>query len=144
MCIRDRRIGAEYEGVDYGDVIGEVAAELRDGCTRASDAGIISERIAVDPGIGFGKSVLQNLALINHLDRLKRETGFPTLIGPSRKSFIGRVLDMPVEERLEGTLACIVAGVLKGADIVRVHDVAEAARAVRMADAIREAPEDAS
>ena len=66
------------------------------------------------------------------------------LIGPSRKSFIGRVLDMPVEERLEGTLTCIVAGVLKGVDIVRVHDVAEAARAVRMADAIREAPEDAS
>ncbi len=141
---RDRRIGAEYEGVDYGHVIEEVAAELRDGCARASAAGIISERIAVDPGIGFGKSVLQNLALINHLDRLKRETGFPTLIGPSRKSFIGRVLDMPVEERLEGTLACIVAGVLKGADIVRVHDVAEAARAVRMADAIRQAPEDAS
>ena len=141
---RDRRIGAEYEGVDYGDVIEEVAAELRDGCARASDAGIIGERIAVDPGIGFGKSVMQNLALINHLDRLKRETGFPMLIGPSRKSFIGRVLDMPVEERLEGTLACIVAGVLKGADIVRVHDVAEAARAVRMADAIREAPEDAS
>ena len=141
---RDRRIGAEYEGVDYGDVIEEVAAELRDGCARASDAGIISERIAVDPGIGFGKSVLQNLALINHLDRLKRETGFPMLIGPSRKSFIGRVLDMPVEERLEGTLACIVAGVLKGVDIVRVHDVAEASRAVRMANAIREAPEDAS
>ena len=140
---RDRRIGAEYEGADYGDVIEEVAAELRDGCARASDAGIIGERIAVDPGIGFGKSVMQNLALINHLDRLKRETGFPTLIGPSRKSFIGRVLDMPVEERLEGTLACIVAGVLKGADIVRVHDVAEAARAVQMADAIREAPEDA-
>ena len=141
---RDRRIGAEYEGVDYGDVIEEVAAELRDGCARASDAGIISERIAVDPGIGFGKSVMQNLALINHLDRLKRETGFPMLIGPSRKSFIGRVLDMPVEERLEGTLACIVAGVLKGVDIVRVHDVAEASRAVRMANAIREAPEDAS
>ena len=141
---RDRRIGAEYEGVNYGDVIKEVAADLRDGCAHASDAGIIGERIAVDPGIGFGKSVMQNLALINHLDRLKRETGFPILIGPSRKSFIGRVLDMPVEARLEGTLACIVAGVLRGADIVRVHDVAEAALAVRMTDAIREAPKDAA
>ncbi len=141
---RDQWIGAEYEGADYSDVIEEVAAELRDGCARASAVGISDERIAVDPGIGFGKSVMQNLALINHLDRLKRETGVPILIGPSRKSFIGRVLDLPVEERLEGTLACIVAGVMKGADIVRVHDVAEAARAVRMADAIREAPEDAS
>ena len=140
----DRRVGAEYEAADYGDVIEEVGAELRLSAARAEAAGIECERIAVDPGIGFGKSVTQNLALINHLDRLKREAGFPILIGPSRKSFIGRVLDLPVGERLEGTLACLVAGALNGVNIVRVHDVPEAVRAVRMADAIRMAPEDAS
>ncbi|MEC7538602.1 MAG: dihydropteroate synthase, partial [Pseudomonadota bacterium] len=93
--------------------------------------------IALDPGIGFGKTVDQNLALLRHLDILKASLDLPFLIGTSRKSFIGRILDLPVEERLEGTAATVAAGILQGADIVRVHDVREMIRVVRVIDRLK-------
>ena len=133
----DTFIGSEYLEAKYCDVVTDVANSLRELAGRAVGAGIDRNSIAVDPGIGFGKSVKQNLALINQVDRIKRIADFPLLIGPSRKSFIGRVLDLPLGERLEGTLACLVGGVFRGAQIVRVHDVREAVRAVRMADALK-------
>ncbi len=98
-------------------------------------SGIPDEDIILDPGIGFGKTVEQNLELIDRLDEFS-QLGYPILLGPSRKSFIGKTLDLPPEERAEGTAAAVVVGIVRGADIVRVHDVSSIARAVRMADAI--------
>jgi dihydropteroate synthase len=94
-----------------------------------------ADRIILDPGIGFGKTVAQSLELLNRLDELK-VLGYPLLIGPSRKSFIGYTLDLPQDQRIEGTAAAVVIGIVRGANIVRVHDVPEIVRAVRMADAI--------
>ena len=104
----------------------------------ARAAGVVDDQIILDPGVGFGKTVTQNLAIINQLDRIK-ELGFPVLLGASRKSFIGRVLDVPVEQRLEGTAAASAIGILRGADIIRVHDVEAMARIARMTDAILQA-----
>ena len=95
-------------------------------------------QVIVDPGIGFGKTVQHNLTLIRRLGEFS-DLGCPILIGPSRKSFLGAVLDLPVEERLEGTLAACVASILSGAQIIRVHDVRPARRAAMIADAIRRA-----
>jgi dihydropteroate synthase len=97
--------------------------------------GVSRENIILDPGIGFGKSWRQELEIIRRLDEL-RELGRPILIGPSRKSFIGMVLDLPADERLEGTAAAIAIGIAKGADIVRVHDVQQMVRVCRVSDAI--------
>jgi dihydropteroate synthase len=105
----------------------------------AESNGVPPEAIIVDPGIGFGKTVEHNLSIIKHLRRFK-SLGKPVLLGTSRKSFIGKVLNVGVEEREEGTAATVVAGILNGADIVRVHDVAKILPAVRMADAIARAP----
>ncbi len=99
------------------------------------EGGIEREKIIVDPGIGFGKTVEQNLQLIRELGELK-VLGRPILVGPSRKSFIGYTLDLPPEERLEGTAAAVTIGIAKGADIVRVHDVKEMVRVARMTDAM--------
>jgi dihydropteroate synthase len=105
----------------------------------AEVAGVAPESICVDPGIGFGKTVDHNLTLIKRLDAF-RALGKPILVGPSRKSFIGALLDrVPPAERLEGTLAACVMAVVAGAHIVRVHDVAAVRRAVRVAEAIRDA-----
>ena len=142
--LADGRLGSEYVGATYAHVIEDVARELLQAVDEATAAGIARESIVLDPGIGFGKTLLQNLALINHLDRLKALVGLPVLLGTSRKSFIGRVLDLPVEERLEGTLATLAVGIARGADIVRVHDVAAAVRVARMTDAILAAPADGS
>jgi dihydropteroate synthase len=101
----------------------------------AHQAGISDKRIILDPGVGFGKTVQQNLFLLNHLDQIKA-LGYPLLLGPSRKSFIGYTLDLPVEERFEGTAAAVVVGMLRGADVIRVHDVAQMARVIKMTDAI--------
>jgi dihydropteroate synthase len=101
----------------------------------AVGAGIAEDRIILDPGIGFGKTVEQNLLLIDRLDRIKR-LGFPLLSGPSRKSFIGYTLDLPADERVEGTAAAVAVSIARGADIVRVHDVRPMARVARMCDAI--------
>jgi dihydropteroate synthase len=99
------------------------------------DAGVPWENIIIDPGIGFGKTLEQNLELVRRLDELKA-LGRPILLGTSRKSMIGLVLDLPPEQRLEGTAASIAIGIAKGADMVRVHDVKEMMRVCRMSDAI--------
>ncbi|MGZ8604706.1 MAG: dihydropteroate synthase, partial [Actinomycetota bacterium] len=104
----------------------------------ARDAGIHAERIAVDPGIGFGKDLGHNLELIRRIDEMT-DLGRPVLVGPSRKRFIGAILDLPEGERSEGTLAAVAWMVAKGAHVVRVHDVREAVRAVRVVDAIARA-----
>ncbi len=126
----------------YDDVVREVAAFLRERVAFAVDNGVAAERIVVDPGIGFGKGLDHNLALLRHLGALG-ELGRPVLVGLSRKSFLGRLLepgapaDAGTPGRLEGSLAGTAAAVLSGAHMVRVHDVLETCRAVRVADAIR-------
>ncbi len=119
----------------YRELMGDLIAYFQAVRQKAEAAGIKSENLIVDPGIGFGKDWQQNLEVLQRLEELE-VLGLPVLLGTSRKGFIGRVLDLPVEERLEGTLATLVAGVGKGVDIVRVHDVQEAVRAVRMADVL--------
>jgi dihydropteroate synthase len=135
---KDSRLGAMYEAPAYGDIIDDVRHQLSELAAQALAAGVKRERIIIDPGLSFGKTVEQNLRLINELDKLKT-LGFPLLAGPSRKSFIGRVLDLPVEERLEGTAAAVAACVLRGADILRVHDIKAMARVVKTAAAIARA-----
>src|SRR3972149_5093177 len=111
---------------------------LQDRAEAARSAGIDPDKILIDPGFGFGKTAGHNLEILKRLREFK-SLGPPPVLGTSRKSTIGRVLgDLPVEERLEGTAATVAAAILKGADIVRVHDVREMARVVRMTDAIKE------
>ncbi len=119
----------------YNDLIAEVVADLRMAIERAVRAGVDRERIIVDPGFGFGKTPEQNLELLRHLEDL-RAVGRPVLLGTSRKSTLGKVLDLPVDERLEATLATTALAVASGVDIVRVHDVRPNVRAARMSDAI--------
>lgn len=122
------------------DLVESVKRELLTRVERAIAAGIAPGMIIVDPGFGFGKDWRQNLELLRRLPEL-RALGFPILVGFSRKSTIGRVLDLPVEERLEGTLATTALAIAGGADIVRVHDVLPNARVARMADAVVRGPE---
>ncbi len=129
------QLGNAYIGAEYKNVIEDVKRELMDSVTLAREAGISDDRIILDPGIGFGKKVEHNLELINHLDEI-RALGFPTLLGPSRKSFIGYTLDLPPNQRLEGTAAAVAIGIARGADIVRVHDVEYMARVAKMTDAL--------
>jgi len=131
-------LGKSYTGAEYSDFILEILESLKNSLQRARDAGIRDDLIILDPGIGFGKSVSQNLELINRLNEIKA-LGYPILVGPSRKSFIGQVLDLPVDEREEGTAAAVVVSIIKGADIIRVHDVKRMARISRMTDAIIQA-----
>ena len=119
----------------YRNVIAEVFADLERILERAVAAGVAWQRCIVDPGIGFGKTAEHNLALLRDLAMLRR-LGRPVMLGMSRKSTIGRVLDLPAEERLEGTLATTALGIAAGVDIVRVHDVRANLRTARMADAI--------
>ena len=119
----------------YEDVVAEVIADLDHALARAVAGGCDPATLIVDPGIGFGKTAEQNLAVLGDLAAL-RSLGRPILLGTSRKSTIGKVLDLPVEERLEGTLATTALGIAAGADIVRVHDVAANLRSARMSDAI--------
>ncbi len=128
-------LGNAYIGAEYSDLIDDVKRELMESVTLARRAGIEDERIILDPGIGFGKKVEHNLELINRLDEI-RALGFPVLLGPSRKSFIGYTLDLPADQRIEGTAATIAVGIARGADIVRVHDVEYMARVARMTDAL--------
>jgi len=129
------RLGGRYVGMEYADLLEDVKRELMESVTIARAAGIPDDRIILDPGIGFGKTVEQNLELINRLDEI-RSLGFPVLLGPSRKSFIGYTLDLPPDQRLEGTAAAVAVGIARGADIVRVHDVEMMVRVARMTDAI--------
>jgi dihydropteroate synthase len=125
------------EGTHYdGDVMQEIKRSLGESVARAIGAGVPKERVIVDPGIGFGKTADQNWEVLRRLGEL-HELDQPVLLGTSRKSFIGKLLDLPAAERIEGTAATVVAGVLRGADIVRVHDVLEMTRAVRVADRLR-------
>jgi len=116
-------------------ILAKVVDDLKSGINVALEAGVPPENIIVDPGIGFGKSLEQNLELINHLTELKT-LGKPILLGTSRKSMIGMVLDLPPENRLEGNLAVTAIGIANGADMVRVHDVRPTVLVCLMSDAI--------
>lgn len=129
------RLGSAYVGAEYENLIEDVKRELIDSVDIARRAGIPDERVILDPGIGFGKTVAHNLELIRRLDEI-RALGFPVLLGPSRKSFIGYTLDLPPDQRVEGTAAAVAVGITRGADIVRVHDVLPISRVVKMTDAI--------
>lgn len=125
------------DNTDYGDLITDVLNELGQSVEIALAAGVDKNKICIDPGVGFGKTYEHNLEIINKLDRLSA-LGFPVLLGTSRKSVIGLALDLPVEERLEGTLATSVVGVMKGCRFLRVHDVLANKRAVMMTEKILE------
>lgn len=129
----------EQEPVE--DIMTEVAAGWRRSITEAESRGVSRDKIVLDPGIGFSKTQAQNIELVARLDRLSREfSDFPLLIGTSRKSFIGRLLSgAPVNKRIHGTMATVAAAVLRGAQIVRVHDVRAAVETVRVIDAIKNA-----
>ena len=116
-------------------ILAKVMSDLEMGIKIATEAGVAAENIIVDPGIGFGKTLEQNLELVNRLAELKR-LGKPILLGTSRKSMIGLVLDLPPDQRLEGNLAVTAIGIANGADMVRVHDVRQTALVCRMSDAI--------
>lgn len=120
---------------DYRDFMQDVAADLADSVYLARKAGIRDDKIILDPGVGFGKTYENNLEIINSLEQLHM-LGYPVLLGTSRKSVIGLTLDLPAGERVEGTLVTTVFGVLKGCMFVRVHDIRENVRAIRMAEAI--------
>ncbi|HKP36420.1 MAG TPA: dihydropteroate synthase [Pyrinomonadaceae bacterium] len=121
------------------DILDEIVSRLHDSVAVALEHGVAAESIAVDPGIGFGKTVEQNLEIIASLDHLVAEfEDYPMMIGTSRKSFIGKLLDgAPADERLYGTIASVTAAVMKGAHIVRVHDVRATVEAVRIVDSLR-------
>jgi len=120
---------------DYHNFMEEVLTDLQESVYLAEKSGISRDKIILDPGVGFGKTYENNLEVINRLEELKR-LGFPLLLGTSKKSVIGLTLGLPVEERVEGTLVTTVFGVVKGCAFVRVHDVKENVRAVKMAEAI--------
>lgn len=126
------------EDTSYEDLVGEVTRWLEGRARVAREAGCAREQIVIDPGIGFGKSTDGNLELLARTADFTR-LGYPVLVGPSRKSFIGKVLDLPVEHRLEGTLAACLAAFERGARVFRVHDVRPARRALDLTDAIRRA-----
>lgn len=129
------RLGGRYIGIAYEDLVKDVQRELMESVALARSAGVEDEQIIIDPGIGFGKTVEQNLTLVNRLNEIKK-MGFPVLLGPSRKSFIGYTLNLPPEERVEGTAAVCAIGIDRGADIIRVHDVEVMVRVAKMADAV--------
>jgi dihydropteroate synthase len=130
IVLMHNRVEARYE-----DVVAEVVADLAAAIARAEHVGVPRDEILVDPGIGFGKTAEHNLAVLHDLDAL-RVLGRPLLLGTSRKSTLGRILDLPPHERVEATLATTALGVRSGVDIVRVHDVRANVRAARIADAI--------
>ncbi len=121
----------------YDDVVEDIRVYFLRRIEALTAGGVREENIVLDPGIGFGKSPRHNLRLIRECNRFA-ELGRPVLIGPSRKAFIGAVLDLPVEDRLEGTLAAVAASIFSGAHILRVHDVKETVRVARMCDAFLE------
>lgn len=128
-------LGGRYVGAHYENLIEEIKQELLDCVALGEKAGIRREQIILDPGIGFGKTVEQNLELVRRMAEIKA-LGYPLLVGPSRKSFIGYTLDLPPQQRLEGTAAVCALSIDRGADILRVHDVEEIVRVARMTDAV--------
>lgn len=129
-CLMHNRNHAEYE-----NFLEDVCKDLEESVQIAREAGIPDDHIILDPGVGFGKTYEQNLKIIHHLECLKT-LGYPILLATSRKSVIGLTLDLPVEQRVEGTIVTTVMGIEKGASFVRVHDVKENMRAIKMAEAI--------
>lgn len=128
---RDMQVNPSYE-----DVVPEILAYLATSVAVAENAGCSRDSLMIDPGIGFGKNFDHNLEVLRRLDEF-RALGLPLLLGTSRKSFIGKILDLPATERAEGTIATVVLAIARTAvDVVRVHDVKEVARAVRVADAV--------
>ena len=119
----------------YDDLVKDVISFLRRQSKVAEKSGIKNSHIILDPGIGFGKTFKHNFTLLKRLDEICN-LGYPVMIGPSRKAFIGDVLDLPPDDRLEGTLATVVAGIMNGAKIVRVHDVKEVNRVVKITEKI--------
>ena len=119
----------------YQDYLNDVVADLKECVRIAKDVGISDDKIILDPGVGFGKTYQMNLEIINHVDML-HSLGFPILLGTSRKSVIGQTLNLPTDQRVEGTLATTVVGVLKGCAFVRVHDIKENKRVIQMTEAI--------
>ena len=132
-------LGGRYTRVKYTNLLEDVKTELLESVALAHAAGIPDDHIILDPGLGFGKTVEQNLELINRLGEL-HALGYPLLLGPSRKSFIGYTLNLPPGQRLEGTAAAVAIGIARGADIVRVHDITAMLRVARMSDAIVRRP----
>jgi dihydropteroate synthase len=128
--------------VGFEDVLAEVTAELRIAVARAREAGVPAERIAVDPGIGFGKRLSHNLELIANVGRIREAVGLPVLVGPSRKSFLGELTGDPVDRRVEAGFAASAVAIFAGADAIRVHDVAGAVRTATVARALRYARRD--
>ena len=122
----------------FKEYVNDIKSFFKERIQFASEFGIVKEQIILDPGIGFGKTFLDNFKLINQLEKFS-EFELPILIGPSRKSFIGTALNEEPEFRLEGTSAAVAAGILRGARIVRVHDVFQMKKVVKIADLIREA-----
>jgi dihydropteroate synthase len=120
----------------YEDVIGEISEYLKESIRMAQEAGIDKGKIIIDPGIGFGKRLVDNLNILKNLEKFSI-LRCPILIGCSRKSFIGKILDLPVGDRLEGSLAALAVAMMNGASLVRVHDVEESKRVARMVDAIK-------
>ena len=130
VCIMHNR-----KEIDYQNFMEDFLADMKESITIAKNAGIAEDKIMIDPGIGFAKTLSMNLSLVNHLEILK-QFGYPVLLGTSRKSMIGNTLKVPVDQRLEGTIATSVIGVMKGCHFIRVHDVLENQRAIRMTEAI--------
>ncbi len=144
----DRKLGevaARYEvpiclmhnrdSTDYNDLIPDILAELKESIELAHLAGVKDEQIIIDPGIGFGKDLQQNLDVMFHL-RDFRNLGYPILLGTSRKSMIGKTLNLPLDQRVEGTAATVAYGISAGADLIRVHDVLQMRRVADMTDAM--------
>jgi dihydropteroate synthase len=134
-AVQEAQLGGRYVGSHYDDLLTDVSNELQSSIEQAKEAGIPDEHIIIDPGIGFGKTVEQNLILLNELDTFK-SLGYPILLGSSNKSFIGYSLNVPPDDRVEGTAATVAIGIVRGADIVRVHQVKAMSRVAKMTDAI--------
>jgi dihydropteroate synthase len=129
------RLGGQYLGAEYSDVVKDVSRELLESVDLALQGGVKRGQIILDPGLGFGKKIEHNLELVKRLDEIKA-LGYPVLLGPSRKSFIGYTLDLPPDQRVEGTAAVCAIAVTRGVDILRVHDVTVIGRVAKMSDAV--------
>ena len=129
------KLGGTYVGAEYADLVEDVKRELMNSVEIALKAGVEEKLVLLDPGIGFGKKREHNLELINRLDEI-RSLGYPILLGTSRKSFIGFTLDLPPDQRVEGTAATVAVGITRGADMIRVHDVKERVHVAKMTDAL--------
>jgi dihydropteroate synthase len=135
ILMSNQRDISPNHNIAFPDIISVVTSDLQKSIEQAMTAGVPKENIIIDPGIGFGKTQEQNLEIMRRLVELKT-LGKPILLGSSRKAVIGHVLDLPADQRLEGTMATIAIGIARGADIVRVHDIREAVRVCKMSDAI--------